>query len=235
VAWRRPGRWARQDRGARGWRRPGRRRRWWPAPRQVAAGLGAVLLAVASGTLAAGQARPPAPTAADERLVLVAARDLAAGAVPAPADLRQARLPVAAVPADALAAGPPPGAPLAVPLRRGDLLTRRGLAAGAPAPGLRGYALAVGEGVEAGPLAPGDRVDVLAAAGGTATTVLTAAPVLRVVPGDQGRAALVVLGVSPRAAEALAAARAGRTITLVQAPTDPSPPADARPLLATAA
>jgi Flp pilus assembly protein CpaB len=128
------------------------------------------------------------------------------------------------VPADALVAGPPAGAALAVPLRRGDLLTRRDLGPGPPTLGLRGYALAVGEGVEAGPLAPGDRVDVLAASAGAATTVLTAAPVLRVVPGDQGRAALVILGVSPRGAEALAAARAGRAITLVQAPAGPPPP-----------
>lgn len=187
------------------------------------AGLGAVLLAVVSGVFAAGRARPaaaPAPT--EERVVLVAARDLPAGAVPTAADLRQARLPADAVPADALTPSPPPGAPLAVALRRGDLLTRRDVGAAPAAPGLRGFALVVGDGVEAGPLVPGDRVDVLAASGGTATTVLTAAPVLRVVPGDQGHAALVVLGVSARGAEALAAARAGRSITLVQAP--PSPP-----------
>jgi Flp pilus assembly protein CpaB len=215
----------RPDRHARPWQPPGRsRRRRWPAPRQVAAGLGAVLLAVASGVLAAGRERPAGPPRSDERVVLVAARDLAAGAVPGAADLRMARLPADAVPADALGAAPAAGAALAAPLRRGDLLTRRDLDGGPPTPGLRGYALAVGEGVEAGPLAPGDRVDVLAASAGAATTVLTAAPVLRVVPGDQGRAALVVLGVSPRGAEALAAARAGRAITLVQAPAGPPPP-----------
>ncbi|HEV8650150.1 MAG TPA: SAF domain-containing protein [Actinomycetes bacterium] len=186
------------------------------------AGLGAVLLAIVSGVLAAGGARPvPAPAGAGERVVLVAARDLAAGAVPTAADLRQARLPADAVPADALTPGPPPDAPLAVALRQGDLLTRRGLGAAPAAPGLRGFALVVGDGVEAGPLVPGDRVDVLAASSGTATTVLTAAPVLRVVPGDQGRAALVVVGVSARGAEELAAARAGRSITLVQAPASP--------------
>jgi Flp pilus assembly protein CpaB len=230
----------RPDRHARPWQPPGRTRRG-PAPRQVVAGLGAVLLAVVSGVLAAGRERPAGPARPDERVVLVVARDLAAGAVPGAADLRQARLPADVVPADAVPAnaapanaapgspagaapGPPAGAALVVPLRRGDLLTRRDLGPGPPTLGLRGYALAIGEGVEAGPLAPGDRVDVLAASAGAATTVLTAAPVLRVVPGDQGRAALVVLGVSPRGAEALAAARAGRAITLVQAPAGPPPP-----------
>jgi Flp pilus assembly protein CpaB len=72
--------------------------------------------------------------------------------------------------------------------------------------------------VEAGPLAPGDRVDVLAAAHGRARTVLRAAPVLRLVPGGDGRAALVVVGVTAGQAEALAAARAAGTLTLVQAP-----------------
>jgi len=214
--------WGRPGRGGRPWRPPGRRRR--PAPRQIAAGLGAVLLAVVSGQLAAGRTQPARPADPNQRAVLVAARDLAAGAIPTADDLRQARLPAEAVPADALAAAPPPGAPLAVALRQGDLLTRRGLGAGPAMPGLRGYALMVGDGVEAGPLVPGDRVDVLAAGGGSATTVLTAIPVLRVVPGDQGRAALVVLGVSARGAEALAAARTGRSVTLVQAPADAPPP-----------
>jgi pilus assembly protein CpaB len=109
---------------------------------------------------------------------------------------------------------------LAVAVRRGDLLTRRLLGGGgAWAPGgLRAYTLPVGEGVEAGPLATGDRVDVLAASGGRARTVLRGAPVLRLVPGSGGRAALVVVGVTAGQAETLAAARAAATLTLVQAP-----------------
>jgi hypothetical protein len=61
-------------------------------------------------------------------------------------------------------------------------------------------------------------VDVLAASGGRARTVLRRAPVLRLVPGSGGRAALVVVGVTAGQAETLAAARAAATLTLVQAP-----------------
>jgi pilus assembly protein CpaB len=224
---------------------------------RLAAGAAAVALAVTAGLLA-GQA-----TAAPGVAVLVAARDLPAGAVPAATDLRTVLLPAPAVPADALppaavAGGAPvpgaagaPGAvaspdagataagadgaptggaggaaggdgaagPLAVAVRRGDVLTGRHLGSGwAPAGALRAYSLPVGDGVEAGPLAPGDRVDVLAAAHGRARTVLRAAPVLRLVPGGDGRAALVVVGVTAGQAEALAAARAAGTLTLVQAP-----------------
>jgi Flp pilus assembly protein CpaB len=230
---------------------------------RLAAGAAAVALAVTAGALAGrpppgGQAGPAAGVA-----VLVAARDLPAGTVPAAADLRTVLLPAPAVPADALppaavpgavpvpgAAGAPgavanPGAgataadaggaptggaggaaggggtvgPLAVAARRGDVLTGRHFGTGwAPAGSLRAYTLPVGEGVEAGPLAPGDRVDVLAAAHGRARTVLRAAPVLRLVPGGDGRAALLVVGVTAGQAEALAAARAAGTLTLVQAP-----------------
>jgi len=186
----------------------------------VAAGLGAVVLAVAAGVLAAARPRPAPVGAPSGTAVLVAARDLPAGSVPAAVDLHLARLPADAVPADALAAGVPPGAPLVVALRRGDLVTRRDVGGGpvAPAAGLRGYALEVGDGVEAGPLVPGDRVDVLAANGGAVATVLATVPVLRVVPGDQGRAAMIVLGVTAKGAETLAAARAAGSVTLIQAP-----------------
>jgi hypothetical protein len=225
---------------------------------RLAAGAAAVALAVTAGALAGrpppgGQAGPAAGVA-----VLVAARDLPAGTVPAAADLRTVLLPAPAVPADALppaavagavaasgaVASPGAGAagggaggaaaggaggqvaggggtvgPLAVAARRGDVLTGRHFGTGwAPAGSLRAYTLPVGDGVEAGPLAPGDRVDVLAAAHGRARTVLRAAPVLRLVPRGDGRAALVVVGVTAGQAEALAAARAAGTLTLVQAP-----------------
>jgi len=218
-----------------------------------------VALAVTAGALAGRPAPGGQAGAAAGVAVLVAARDLPAGMVPAAADLRTVLLPAPAVPADALppaavpgavpvpgAAGAPgavanPGAgataadagggpggaaggggtvgPLAVAARRGDVLTGRHFGTGwAMAGSLRAYTLPVGDGVEAGPLAPGDRVDVLAAAHGRAHTVLRAAPVLRLVPGGDGRAALVVVGVTAGQAEALAAARAAGTLTLVQAP-----------------
>jgi Flp pilus assembly protein CpaB len=203
-----------------------------------------VALAVTAGALAGRPAPGRQPAAAPGVVVLVAARDLPAGAIPAATDLRTVLLPAPAVPADALpptavpaaaaAGGDASGAegsggaagsgggtigPLAVAVRRGDVLTRRQLGTGWAAAGdLRAYSLPVGDGVEAGPLAPGDRVDVLAAARGRARTVLRAAPVLRLVPGGDGRAAMLVVGVTAGQAEALAAARAAGTLTLVQAP-----------------
>jgi Flp pilus assembly protein CpaB len=206
------------------------------------AGVGAVVLAVLAGVVAGRPVTGGQAAATPGVAVLVLARDLPAGAVPARGDLHTVLLPATAVPADAIPpaatgataaeATPPPAAggnaagggggvgPLAVAVRRGDLLTRRQLGGGgAWAPGgLRAYTLPVGEGVEAGPLAPGDRVDVLAASSGRARTVLRGAPVLRLVPGSGGRAALVVVGVTALQAETLAAARAAATLTLVQAP-----------------
>jgi len=207
------------------------------------AGVGAVVLAVVAGVVA-GRPGGGQVAAASGVAVLVLARDLPAGAVPAGTDLRTVLLPALAVPADAVPPAAVPGiaaapgaadattpaaagavaggaavGPLALAVRRGDVLTRRQLGAGwAPAGVLRAYSLPVGDGVEAGPLAPGDRVDVLTASHGRARTVLRAAPVLRLLPGGDGRAALVVLGVAASQAEALAAARAAGTLTLVQAP-----------------
>jgi len=189
---------------------------------RVAAGVGAVVLAVVAGVLAGRPGPGAQATAASGVAVLVLARDLPAGAVPAGTDLRTELLPAPAVPADAVPPAAVPGAavgPLALAVRRGDVLTGRQLGAGwAPAGALRAYSLPVGDGVEAGPLAPGDRVDVLTASHGRARTVLRAAPVLRLLPGGDGRATLVVLGVAASQAEALAAARAAGTLTLVQAP-----------------
>jgi Flp pilus assembly protein CpaB len=211
---------------------------------RVVAGVGAVVLAVVAGVLAG---RPGGGQGvATGVAVLVLARDLPAGAVPAGDDLRVVLLPATAVPADAVPPAAPraaaaragstaPGAPaapgaagggatagpLAVAVRRGDVLTGRQLGAGwASAGGLRAYTLPVGDGVEVGPLAPGDRVDVLAVSSGRARTVLRAAPVLRLLPGGDGRAALVVVGVTAGQAEALAGARAAGTLTLVQAPPE---------------
>ena len=232
--WTPPG--ARDQRRRRGRRRRGRGREAGRvtvrrmAVWRMAAGAGAVALAVTAGALAGRPAPGGQAAAAPGVAALVAARDLPAGTVPAATDLRAVLLPAPAVPADALppaAAGGAGGVaggggtigPLAVAVRRGDLLTGRHFGTGwAPAGTLRAYTLPVDDGVEAGPLAPGDRVDVLAAAHGRARTVLRAAPVLRLVPGGDGRAALVVVGVTAGQAEALAAARAAGTLTLVQAP-----------------
>ena len=220
--WTPPGARARQGRRGRRGGDPGgggpRRLLLW----RVAAGVGAVVLAVVAGVVAGRPGSGARVAAASGVAVLVLARDLPAGAVPGRADLRTVLLPAPAVPADAVAGAAVGGGavgPLALAVRRGDVLTGRHLGAGwAPAGALRAYSLPVGDGVEAGPLAPGDRVDVLTASGRRARTVLRAAPVLRLLPGGDGRATLVVLGVGAGQAEALAAARAAGTLTLVQAP-----------------
>jgi Flp pilus assembly protein CpaB len=199
---------------------------------RVAAGSGAVVLAVLAGVLASSTA-PPAEGgqagSAPAVAVLALVRDLPAGTVPTRGDLRTVLLPATAVPVDAGPvdavpdrAGPALG-PLALEVRRGDLLTRRQLGTGWGRAGfLRAYTLPVGDGVEAGPLAPGDRVDVLAATRSRAATVARAAPVRRLLPGDDGRALQLVLGVTSRQAETLAAARVAGTLTLVQAPPTPA-------------
>jgi Flp pilus assembly protein CpaB len=227
--------------GHRARRGPGRWPRRRPALWRVAAALGAVVLAVLAGVLA-GRPVPAGPRGVSPGVAALAlTRDLPAGAVPGRDDLRAVHLPPAAVPADAVPASALPAdadptvrgqgqagegravGPLALAARRGDLLTRRLLGTGwASADALGSYTLPVGDGVEVGPLSPGDRVDVLAASRGQATTVVRTAPVLGLLPGAEGHAAQVVLGVTGTQAEALAAARAAGTLTLVQAPPQPT-------------
>jgi hypothetical protein len=208
-----------------------------PAPGGQAGAAAGVAVLVAARDLPAGTV----PAAGDLRTVLLPAPAVPADALPPAAVAGAVAASGAGAPgvvanpgagATAADAGGAPGGgaggaaggggtvgPLAVAARRGDVLTGRHFGTGwAPAGSLRAYTLPVGEGVEAGPLAPGDRVDVLAAAHGRARTVLRAAPVLRLVPGGDGRAALLVVGVTAGQAEALAAARAAGTLTLVQAP-----------------
>ena len=196
-----------------------------PAPGGQAAAASGVAVLVVVRDLPAGAV----PAGTDLRTVLLPAPAVPAdavppAAVPGAAAASGATAAPGAVDATTAAAGGAVGGgvavgPLTVAVRRGDVLTGRQLGAGwAPAGALRAYTLPVGDGVEAGPLAPGDGVDVLAASHGRARTVLRAAPVLRLVPGGDGRAALVVVGVTAGQAEALAAARAAGTLTLVQAP-----------------
>lgn len=150
--WTPPGARDQRRRRRRGGRSAGRVAVW-----RLAAGAGAVTLAVIAGLLAGRPAPGGQAPAAPGIAVLVAARDLPAGAVPAATDLRTVQVPAPAVPADAV---PPAGGsgtvgPLAVAVRRGDLLTGRQLGIGwAPAGALRAYSLPVGDGVEAGPLTP---------------------------------------------------------------------------------
>jgi Flp pilus assembly protein CpaB len=211
-------------RRALGWRR-----------RLVSAGLLAGAMAIALQVLAP----PPPPTVP----VLVAARDLAAGAALTRADLRVAHRPPDTLPTGALSApGAATGRPVSSAVRRGEVLTDvrlvgagalRGLGAGLVAVPVR-----VAESGTAALVRPGDTVDVLAAAAGNAgdaadatggdyaRLVASAVRVLSVPAPPGGRLAgpvdagvlLVVATTSSTAARLAAAAVTDRLSVVLRAP-----------------
>ena len=172
----------------------------------LAAGLAAA--AVASGLSAVAPA--PEPTT----LVLTAARDLAAGAALAPADLVAAAVPDALVPAGALTdAAEVAGRLVAGPVRRGEPLTDVRLLGAALLPAGPEVAVPVrlAEPATAALVAAGDRVDVLAAApeGGLAAQVVATGLAVLSVPAPSdlpAEGALVVVAASRSTAARLAAA-----------------------------
>jgi pilus assembly protein CpaB len=212
-------------RRALGWRR-----------RLLSAGLMAGAMAVALQVLA-----PPPPATVP---VLVAARDLAAGAELTRADLRVAHRPPASLPAGALSApDAATGRPVTSAVRRGEVLTDvrlvgadalRGLGAGLVAAPVR-----VAEPGTTALVRPGDTVDVLAAVagssgdvsdasgGGYARLVASAVRVLSVPDLAGGRLAgpvdpgvlLVVATTSSTAARLAAAAVTDRLSVVLRAPT----------------
>jgi len=211
-------------RRALGWRR-----------RLLSAGLLAGAMAVGLQVLA-----PPPPATVP---VLVAARDLAAGAALTRADLRVAHRPPASLPAGALSApDAATGRPVSSAVRRGEVLTDvrlvgpgalRGLG-----PGLVAAPVRVAEPGTAALVRPGDTVDVLAAAagnsgdvsdatgGGYARLVASAVRVLSVPAPPGGRLAgpvdagvlLVVATTSSTAARLAAAAVSDRLSVVLRAP-----------------
>jgi pilus assembly protein CpaB len=211
-------------RRALGWRR-----------RLLSAGLLAGAMAVALQVLA-----PPPPATVP---VLVAARDLAAGADLTRADLRVAHRPPASLPAGALTSqAAATGRPVSSAVRRGEVLTDvrlvgagvlRGLG-----PGLVAAPVRVAEPGTAALVRPGDTVDVLAAAagsssdageatgGGYARLVASAVRVLSVPAPAGGRLAgpvdagvlLVVATTSSTAARLAAAAVTDRLSVVLRAP-----------------
>lgn len=165
-----------------------RLRAWVRWHRQgVAAALGVLGLVL----LARELRPPPPPTVA----VVTAARDLASGSSVTGDDVRLARVPVGSVPDGALRA-PPLGRLVALPVRRGEVITDVRVLGD----GLLG-ALAPGDDMVAAPvhladastaalLRVGDTVDVTGAgAAGTATVAARAARVL-VVPQPRGGSGL---------------------------------------------
>ncbi len=208
---------------------PRDRRRRRLARRWLSAGLSAGAAGVAVWALS-----PPAP---QTRAVLVATRDLPAGAALADTDVHRVQRPVATVPDGALEPAAA-GAVLAGAVRRGEVLTDTrttgaGLLAGQP-PGTLATTVAVGDRAVLDGLRPGARVDVLARTDDPVTGLATGAErvatdvvVLAVPaatasggllgPAPAGATGSVLVAVDAPTAADLAAA-AGRTVLALRAP-----------------
>jgi pilus assembly protein CpaB len=201
--------------------------------RQVAAAL-----LVALALVLALRPAPPAGSPAVRTVpVLVAATDLPAGTVLAPADLTRTELPEAQAPDGA--SGPGPGLTgriLAAPVRRGEVVTDvrvvgPGLWSQVP-PGQVAAPVRLADLAVATLLHAGDRVDVLAtdAATGAAEVVAAGALVLSAPVGTEpdagaGRpgappedAGLLVLAVPPETARVLAGAATTGSLTVTLGP-----------------
>jgi len=191
------------------------RARWHRRP------IAAALVAVAV-LLFARELRPPSPP---ETLVMVAARDLGAGEDVATADVTARRLRAVDVPDRALTASPV-GRVLALPVRRGEVLTDvRLLGAGlldavrGDGPELVAAPVHLADAATVSLLRAGDTVDVLGAGPGGATGVAARRATVLLAPSPPKSSAfggssstsggVVVLGVSSD--EALALARAAAT------------------------
>ena len=207
-------RWLRELRRAVAWRR-----------RLLSAGLAAGSVAFALQALA-----PPPPAGTD---VVVAARDLAAGAVVSTGDLRVAHRPAGDVPSGALTStAAATGRPVSSAVRRGEVLTDvrlvgpaalRGLADGTVAAPVR-----VVDAESAALLRPGDVVDLLAASAtpdaptGEARLVASGVRVL-LAPRQQwsslttglGNGALLLVATSSSTAARLAAAAVTARLSVV--------------------
>jgi len=207
-------RWLRELRRAVAWRR-----------RLLSAGLAAGSIAFALQALA-----PPPPAGTD---VVVAARDLAAGAVVSTGDLRVAHRPAGDVPSGALTStAAATGRPVSSAVRRGEVLTDvrlvgpaalRGLADGTVAAPVR-----VVDAESAALLRPGDVVDLLAASAtpdaptGEARLVASGVRVL-LAPRQQrssltaglGNGALLLVATSSSTAARLAAAAVTARLSVV--------------------
>lgn len=193
-------------------------------PRRVLALVLLVAAALSATAAHRGRAanRPPPTTS-----VLVAARDIPAGARLQRSTTRLARLPTALVPAGALrSVDAAVGRTVGAPMRRGEPITDvrlvgRALAAALAGTGAVAAPVRLADADTARLLRPGDAVDVLAAAQrgdpGPARVVATDARVMAVPrpdPDSPVDGALVVLAMSENAARVVAGATTSGQITV---------------------
>lgn len=204
-------------------RRLPRRRRFLTGWRR---GVAALLLASAAGlTVDAVAARPPTGVP-----VLVASRDLPAGHRVGTDDLREVRVPAAAVPDGVLPTAELAGAVLSAPLRRGEPVTdarvgTRGLLTGAP-PGTLAVPVPLADPAALHLVEPGSEVAVLAGPdldgfSGAGEVLVPSAVVLAVRAGDggsllgaAGEGASVVLALDRAEAVRVAAVAGRRAVTV---------------------
>jgi Flp pilus assembly protein CpaB len=171
-----------------------------------------------------------APPPASGVNVLVATRDVPAGAVLAEADVRRVQRPTGAVPSGALArARQATGATVSSAVRRGEVLTDARLVSTGLLRGLDGGLVAaplrLADGATAALLRPGDVVDVLAAGADGAPEARLVASAVRVlvVPRTApdrlglgtGEGALMLVATTPQTAARLAAAAVSDRLSIV--------------------
>ena len=210
-------------------------RRW--SPRSKLFAISAVLAGVAAFSLVRGyeeRLRALRPVTGDPVPVVVAARDLARGAVLTPEAVRIQTVPSAFAPPGRVSAlEQVEGRTLVSDLAEGEAVTdtrigvRGGPVASLVPSGLRAFAIPAG--VPPGTLRAGDRVDVLATFGGPrpyTDTVASGLEVLLIVEDDGevfeagGGGTSLLLLVDPGVAERLAYAAAFADLTVVVAPAE---------------
>ncbi|MEP7055799.1 MAG: SAF domain-containing protein [Actinomycetota bacterium] len=186
----------------------------------------ALCAAAAVGAMLSVLAPKPAPT----ETVLTASTDLAAGHALTLRDLRTLALPPAAVPAGALRPGADViGRAIALPVRRGEVLTDVRLAGSAlltavTTGGLVGTPVRIADAAAVALLRAGDHVDVLGATEGQQVAAVLASDVLVVSAPDRSpgatdvgleSGALVVLATTPENSRRLAQAAIGARLSIV--------------------
>ncbi|MFI6980567.1 SAF domain-containing protein [Embleya sp. NPDC050154] len=180
---------------------------------------GLAALSAAVAVLAVIVAVRPAPAATTP--IVVAARDLAAGSTPGPADLTLVEMPTALRPAGVLhTVGQAAGVALTGPLRRGEPVTDVRVArSGAPRdPGTVALPARFADADAVAVLRPGDRIDVLAAPladhpGPARLIVPGALVVARPASSGSSTGALLILEVPRPVAAELAGVATGPALT----------------------